>query len=302
MARKVWHSLPEYQTFRVMMESPTTAAAAQRLGISQSAVSRSLASLEARVGSALFAREAGRLKPTMAAVELNARLDPLFTALDQIEGPTDTGREALNLIAPPTFINTFLTGHMGSFLKTRPDSFVSLEFGASEEVILGVRGGRFDLGVVGVEQTRAGIRLIPFRHAVSVCAMLPDHPLAALAKITPKDLDGVAMIAQAFRHRRRGQIEKLLHSEGVRRRIVAEVSSSIAAAELVRAGLGVAVINPFPLATQNQNGLVFRAFPAAPSYQTYFVTPDDRPLSRVARHFMQHVRLHTPEDGFSEAV
>ncbi len=302
MPRKVWHSLPEYQTFRVMMESATTAAAAQRLGLSQSAVSRSLASLEARIGNALFEREAGRLKPTSAAASLNARLDALFEALDQIEAPPDSGRETLRLIAPPTFANNFLTAHIGSFLKTRPDTFLSLEFGPSPDVILGVRSGRYDLGLIGVEPTRAGTRLVPFRRSVAVCAMLPNHPLAARESIVPEDLHGVAMIAQAFRHARRGLLEKLLKERAVKPVIVAEVSSSVAAAELVQAGLGVSVLNPFPLALQAHGTLTYRPFPAAPSYQTYFVTPDDRPLSRIGRHFMQHVRLHTPEGAFSTAV
>ncbi len=302
MPRKVWHSLPEYQTFRVMMESPTTAAAAERLGLSQSAVSRSLASLEARIGNALFEREAGRLKPTSAAVTLNARLEALFEALDQIEAPPDTGRETLRIIAPPTFANAFLTAHIGTFLKSRPDTFLSLEFGPSVDVILGVRSGRYDLGLIGVEPTRAGTRLVPFRRSVAVCAMRPEHPLATRREIVPEDLHGVALIAQSYRHARRGQLEKLLKESGVAPVVVAEVTSSVAAAELVQAGLGISVLNPFPLAQQGKEGLVFRPFPAAPSYQTYFVTPDDRPLNRIARHFMQHVRLHTPEGAFSEAV
>jgi len=302
MSRKVWHSLPEYQTFRVMMESHTTAATAQRLGLSQSAVSRSLASLEARIGNALFDRQAGRLKPTSAAVTLNARLEALFEALDQIDTAPETGRETLRIIAPPTFATTFLTGHIGRFLKTRPDTFLSLEFGPSADVVLGVRAGRYDLGLIGVEPTRAGTRLVPFRRSVAVLAMLPDHPLATREVITPEDLHGVAMIAQAFRHARRGQLEKLLKERAVKPLVVAEVTSSVAAAELVQAGLGVSVLNPFPLALQSHGKLVFRPFPAAPAYQTYFVTPDDRPLNRTARHFMQHVRLHTPEGAFSDAV
>ncbi|MCP5039153.1 MAG: LysR family transcriptional regulator [Rhodobacteraceae bacterium] len=302
MPRKTWHSLPEYQTFRAMMESSTTAAAARRLGLSQSAVSRSLSSLEARIGNALFERDAGRLKPTSAATMLNARLDGLFEALEQIDGPPDSERENLRIIAPPTFANKFLTGHIGSFLKTRSDYFLSLEFGPSEDVILGVRAGRFDLGVIGVEPTRAGTKLIPFRRSVAVCAMLSDHPLAKLKEVSPGDLHLANLIAQSYRHARRSQLEKLLQEQSVKPNIVAEVTSSVAAAELVQAGLGVAIINPFPLALQDLGELVFRPFPSALSYQTYFVTPDDRPLSRVARHFMQHVRLHTPSDTFSSVV
>ena len=302
MPRKTWHSLPEYQTFRAMMESSTTAAAARRLGLSQSAVSRSLSNLENRIGNTLFERDAGRLKPTLAAVKFNARLDALFAALDQIDGPPVTEREHLRVIAPPTFANTFLTGHMGSFLKVRPDYFLSLEFGPSEDVLLGVRSNRFDLGMVGVEPTLAGTKLVPFRRSIAVCAMLADHPLAGLDDISPADLHGQNLIALSHRHARRSQLEKLFHEHNVSPRIVAEVTSTIAATELVRTGLGVAVINPFPVTQQDTGGLVFRPFPSSISYQIYFVEPEDRPVSQVARHFMQHIRLHTPGDAFSQVL
>lgn len=285
-----------------MMEGNTTASAARRLGLSQSAVSRSITSLEGRVGKSLFERVGGRLKPTVAAVALNARLDALFEALDTIDGPTEPGEERLRIIAPPSFANKFLTGHMSSFLRSNPGYFLSLEIGTSEDVIAGVQGNEFDLGLVGVELSRSGAKLIPFLRARAACVMCPDHPLAALDEVGPGDLAGQDLIAFIYRHARRAQLDRLLHESGTRARVVAEVSTSVAAIELVRAGLGVAVVNPFPMEQENRDDLVFRPFRSAISFQVYFAVPDNRPLSRVARHFIQHIRLHTMRDDFSEVV
>lgn len=171
MPRKNWHSLPEYQALRAMMEGNTTASAARRLGLSQSAVSRSLSNLESRVGRSLFERDSGRLSPTAAAVRLNARLDALFTALDDIDGPTETAVESLRLIASPTFANTFLVSHMARFIKSHPECYLSLEISTSEEVISGIQQDQYDLGVISVELTRAGAKLIPFHRSVAACAM-----------------------------------------------------------------------------------------------------------------------------------
>lgn len=302
MPRKNWHSLPEYQTLRVMMESQTTAAAARRMGLSQSAVSRSLASLEDRIGRTLFDRDAGRLQPTAAAAQLNSRLDALFAALDRIDGPNEVEREHLSVIAPPTFANQFLAKHIASFLEAHPDCLLTLEYGSSEDATEAVRLDRFDLGVVGVDQTRAGTRLVPFRRAVPVVAMPADHRLAKQSRIEAADLHGEDLIAQSYRFVRRSQLEKLFTGLGVKPKIVAEMTSSVAAVELVRAGLGVAVVNPFPIALHDTGGLVFRPFPSAISYLSYFVTPEDRPVSQLARHFMRHVRLRTPKDVYSESV
>lgn len=302
MPRKNWHSLPEYEALRAVMEGDTTASAARRLGLSQSAVSRSISSLEGRIGRSLFERAGGRLKPTMAAVELNARLDPLFEALDALDRPTEQSDNSLRIMAPPSFANRFLTGHVASFLHTRPEYFLSLEIGTSEAVISGVQDNRYDIGIVGIEMTRNGVKLIPFLRAQAACVMAPGHALTKCETVHPQDLDQQKFVAFISRHARRAQLDKVLLEANASPRFVAEVSTSGAAIDLVRAGLGIAVVNPFPAVQESRGDLEFRRFSSPISFQVYFVVPDNRPLSRVARHFMQHVRLHTPRDDFSHPI
>jgi len=300
--RKKWHSLSEYQTLRAMMEGNTTASAARRLGLSQSAVSRSLSSLEARIGTTLFEREAGRLSPTAAALQLNERLDALFQALDQIDGPAEMEQEILRLIAPPSFANPFLIDHIASFTKSNPKTFTSLEIGTSKDVVEGMQEERFDMGVIGVELSRAGIRLIPFRKSAAVCVMPETHPLAKRDIIRPPDLHGQQLIVLSYRHARRAQLDKILTQAGATPKLVAEVSNSNAAIRMVQNGCGLTVVNPFPSSHLDPQGLTFRRFASPISYQIYFAAPDSRPLPRVARQFMRHVRLLTPQDPFSVPV
>ena len=302
MPRKSWHSLSEYQALRAMMEGNTTASAARRLGLSQSAISRSLSNLESRIGMALFEREAGRLNATAAAVDLNARLDALFVALDGIDGPVKTTQEYLRLIMPPTFANQLVLAHMANFIKSHPEALLSLEIGSSKDLVSGLQDGKFDLGIIGVEPTRAGVKLIPFRKSLAACVMPCDHPLASHSIIRPTDLHQENLVSFNYRHARRAQLDKLLLEANAEPKIMVEVSSSIAAIDLVRMGVGLAVVNPFPSVLAPPDDVVFRPFSSAITYQTYFAVPDHKPLTRTARHFMRHIRLHTPKDSFSESV
>lgn len=281
------------------MQAGTTTGAARRLGLSQSAVSRSIANLENRIGNVLFERDGGRLRPTQEAVRLDRRLDPLFDALNRIDGPADTVRETLRLIAPPTYAHRFLVSQISSFLKTNPHFYISFEVNTSDEVTRGILDERFDLGVTGVEQSRAGVKMIPYRLSQAVCVMARDHPLAGAAEIGPKDLHAHDMIALTHRHARRGQLERLLHEVRSEPRIVAEVSTSFAAADLAKEGMGLAVINPFPLYHYRSADLTFAPFASPIQYQSYFVVSDQRPTPRIARAFMRHLRLNTPGDPFS---
>jgi DNA-binding transcriptional LysR family regulator len=302
MSRQSWHSLPEYQALRALMETGTTTLAGDRLGLSQSAISRSISNLEARTGVTLFEREAGRLRPTEEAVRLNHRLDPLFAALDRIDGPTQPVQETLRLIAPPTYAHRFLVSQIASFLAINPHFYVSLEVNTSDEVVRAILEDRFDLGLTGVELARAGVKMQAFRVSSAVCVMQAGHPLVAQKEIHPIDLDGQPIIAIAQRHARRMQLDKILNRARSKPRVLAEVSTSFAAADLAKEGLGLAVVNPFPVFHYRSDDLVFRRFVSPIEYRSYFVTSDQRPLPRVARAFIRHLRLHTPSDPHSKKV
>jgi DNA-binding transcriptional LysR family regulator len=302
MARKSWHSLPEYQALRALMQGGTTTSAAERLGLSQSAISRSIGSLEARTGLNLFEREAGRLRPTREAVRLNHRLDPLFEALDRIDGPAQPVPETLRLIAPPTYAHRFLVSQIASFLAINPHFFVSLEVNTSDEVTRGILDDRFDLGLTGIELARSGVKSLAYRVSSAVCVMTADHPLAQRDEVHPIDLHNQPFVAISKRHARRSQLDRILNQERSKPRIMAEVSTSFAAVDLAKEGLGIAVVNPFPVFHYRSGELAFRHFVSPIEYRSYFVMSDERPLPRVARAFVRHLRLHTPSDPHSKKV
>ena len=300
MTERTWHSLPEYEALRALMESGTTSKAAVRLGLSQSAVSRSISSLEARLGRLLFERDGGRLRPTSEATQLNKRLDPLFEALDRIDGPPQPAQETLRLVAPPTYAHRFLVHHIATFLTANPHFFVSLEVSPSEDIIRSIQDERFDLGLTGVEMSREGVTLTPYRVSAAVCAMQQDHRLASHDTVHPADLNGERLIALTHCHARRAQLDKVLASCRSKPRIVAEVSTSFAAVDLVREGLGITVVNPFPVAQYRADEVLFRAFASPITYRSYFVTPEHRPTPAIARSFMRHLRLHSAKIPFTE--
>ena len=248
----------------------------------------------------LFDRDGGRLRPTGEAVRLNRRLDPLFAALD--DGSTARAHPSRNACG------LWHHRHMriGSLSSTSPRSFapthrffVALDVAPSDEVIRGILEERFDLGIIGVELSRDGLKLTPFRVSSPVCVMPVNHALATRDIIHAADLHEQPLIALTHRHARRAQLEKELTAAVSKPRIVAEVSTSVAAVDLARAGLGVAVVNPFPIVHFRADDVAFRPFASGMEYRSYFVTSDNNPLPRLTRAFIRHQRLHTDSDPFS---
>ncbi len=298
------HSLREFEALRALISTGTTTAAARRLGISQSALSRAIGQLEARLGRRLFERDAGRLQPTAEALALNEDLDPLFESLARIDGATwRTAKEAaLRIVAPPTIAHRFLQRRIADFLGDHPDQRISLDIIASDALVAGIAEGRYDLGISDSASNHSGIRLLPFRASHAVCVMAEGHPLAERDVIGPADLDGRRFIALTRRHSVRSSIDRILVEAGVAPRIVIETATSVSACELVRAGLGVSLLNPFPVVLSSPPGLAVRPFAPEIAYRTCFVVPAQPAPPPAARAFIRHVRFSTPRDAFSWSV
>lgn len=298
------HRLRELESLRAIVTTGTTIGAARRLGVSQSAVSRALAQLELRVGRTLFTRKSGRIEPTAEALQLNESLDPIFETLAKIEGaewavPT---QEPLRLIVPPALAQNFVISRVARFLKANPGQRVQLDVQATDALVSGILDLRYDLGLTSAIIYRSGVNIVPWRRSQIVCAMPPGHPLADKKRVRPADLDGVETIGFLRRIGTRARIDTLFAKAAVTPRQVAETATSMAALDLVREGLGVTLINPFPLLSAGAEGIVVRSFDAAIHYTTSFVLPAGQPPPQLARQFMQFVRTTTPKDQYSEPV
>lgn len=298
------HRLRELESLRALVTTGTTIGAARRLGVSQSAVSRALTQLESRVGRSLFVRASGRIEPTAEALRLNDRLDPIFETLAEIEGadwasPED---EPLRLIVPPTLAHHFVISRVASFLKANPGKRLQLDIQATDVLVSGILDLRYDLGLTSAMIQRSGVNLVQWRRSQVVCAMPVGHPLTARKRIRPEDLEGVELIEFLRRLGTRALTEQLFARAGVRPRQVAETATTMAALELVREGLGVALLNPFPLLSSGVEGVEVRPFDAAIYYDTSFVLPAGRQPSQLARQFMRYIKLTAPNDQYSVPV
>ena len=110
-------------------EGGSLSAAARRLGVNHSTVYRRLAGLEARIGSRLFDRDAGRLSPTASGEDLLAsarRVENDLQALNRrLAGRDASLSGALRLTAPDDIAQELLLAPLTNFRRLY--SGVSLE-------------------------------------------------------------------------------------------------------------------------------------------------------------------------------
>lgn len=292
-------TLRELEVLRALVQSGTTRAAADRLGISQPAVSRAVAQLEARLKRALFRREGGRLVPLAEALAVDAELDPVFAALGRIEHAATRAPDPsvpLRIAAPPTIAHRFLPGPVGDFLRAHPGVPVNVDVLSSDLLVTQVAEGRVDVAMSDVEPSHAGVRAEPFRTTEAVCLMRREHPLAAREWVGPGDLDGAEFIALTRRHSARVAIDAVFAAAGVRCQIVIETATSVSASEYVREGLGLTLVNPFPVAWRLDPALAVRPFRPGIALRSSFLLPSGVRPGAAALAFMALVRARAEAD------
>ncbi|GLZ29042.1 LysR family transcriptional regulator [Lentzea sp. NBRC 105346] len=154
-------------------------AAADRLGYTQSAISRQIALMEQAAGRPLFDREARGVRPTEAG-----RI--VLRHADAVLGELDAARQSLQDLthpAPVLRVGAFSTA-MAALVPRAIAAYpgdVKLREGLSPGLTKAVAGGRLDLAVV----TGDGVPLLDDPLLV---AMAPGHPLAGRRSVTPRML------------------------------------------------------------------------------------------------------------------
>jgi DNA-binding transcriptional LysR family regulator len=295
----------ELEALHALVEARKTTAAAHKLGVSQPAISRAIHDLEQRLGRVLFRREGGRLHATSDGVRLYDESRPIFAALERLgQAASVEGEEhALRIIAPPTLAHCFLPGLLAGYAAEQPRVRLHIEVGTTNDVIAKVADGAFDVGIADSHGAHPSLIYEPFRRTSAHIAMSAGHALAALAEVGPADIAGQPFVALTRRFPSRGALERIMADAGQRLQIAVEVATSSLAYELVRAGTGLALINPFPVASlREDDGVVLRPFAPRVTYECVFVRSAAGPVSAPARALMDHVRRRQPADRYSELL
>jgi len=134
--------------FLAVAEERSFTRAAQRLGVSTSALSHAIRGLEERFGVRLLARTTRSVAPTDAGEQLIARLHPALGdirgALDLISGFRDRPAGRVRLVVSPLAATRVLAPKLGQFARDYPDVVLDV---TTDESRVDLVAARFDAGI-----------------------------------------------------------------------------------------------------------------------------------------------------------
>ena len=169
--------------FCAVVERKSFSQAAERLGVTQPAVSLQVRSLEKRLGRKLLDRSGRRVEPTEAGLALYRGAQRMLALEGQLIDELEAGdqgelRGALEVGASTGPGSTVVPVLLCEFQRENPGVAVSLSISDTQSVVDRVAERELELGVVGAARRHRGVVFEPFFRDEVVLACPPGHRFA----------------------------------------------------------------------------------------------------------------------------
>ena len=283
-------TLLQLNAFMTVVEQGGFTAAGRRLGLSQPAVSRAIATLEKEMGLPLFVRRRDALSLTEAgsvalthAREAVRQLTLMRTEVASLAGDV-TG--TLSLASLPTATATFIAPQLRTFAQRHPAVTIRLLEGSEEEVRDWLDQGAVEAGVVSLPVKGLEAAVLGDQHLVAVVPT--DSRLASKDTVSYADL-----AKEPFVRGKGGCADVFMpiaRQAGVEFDLAFDAREIAAALQIVRAGLGVSILPRAGL--PELPGVVVR--PLVPETVRRLGVAVSASASRPARAFLDQIAALDP--------
>jgi DNA-binding transcriptional LysR family regulator len=283
--------------FCAVVEKKSFSQAAERLGVTQPAVSLQIRALEKRLGVQLLDRSGRRIEPTEAGTRLYRNAQRLLAAEEQLleELTADdriAGRFELGASTGPG--GSVVPVLLAEFAAAHADVSVALTVADTNRIVELVADRALELGIVGFAHRHRSVTFEPLFRDEVVLACPAGHRFAGKS-ITLDELRGETLMLMQEGAGVREAIEDELRRAGARLRdfdVRLELGLQESVRTAVEAGFGVTFISRSAIEAALAAGTLTEAHVEGlePSREIFLVRASGRPSTRVAEAFLEHAR------------
>lgn len=275
----------QLEIFRAVITGGSASRASELLDISQPAVSRSIAELEASIGFQLFNRIRGRLVITPEGQLFAEEVATAFVAMDRLKTSSlkirDFGSGHIRIASLAAMGSTLVPRAVRLFQAEHRDVAITLHVDSSANVKDLVARGQFDIGLAADEIDLSGIDHRPFASFKAVCVLPRDHPLTSQKAIRPEFLHREPFIALAPGDRTREKLDAIFRQHETQPSVVIETPNSSTVCALALEGIGVGVTNPIAADGYSERGLEIRPFTEEVYFESHLLFRPDVQKARI---------------------
>lgn len=248
--------------FRKTLNEGSIVKAAEKMHLSQSAVSRLVSSLEGELKLQLFYREGRSLKPTEEAIAFYREAGRILENLDEIKQIAteirETQIERLRILTMPRVGPTLVAPAISQFASQVPNVRLKLDVRTRRDAQHWLLGREYDIGIGALPLDNTEIKTEVLIKARAQAVLPKDHPLAKKTEITAEDLVDENIIALIPGLLLRTQMDDFFSSAGIAKTFQIEAASSQIACQLVAEGTGICFADSLTAGIVNQDDIILR--------------------------------------------
>ncbi|WP_266157014.1 LysR family transcriptional regulator [Dyella silvatica] len=238
-------SLRQLRAFLAVAKQRHFRRAAESLHLTQPAISRHIADLEAELNIRLFDRNTREVVPTEAGRYLQSAiervLDELEGVLAHVHSESERRHGKVRVAAVPTLSAELMPACIAACTRSYPELTVLLHDQSQTLVLDSVRGGEVDFGLAIEPPDTEAFDSETILHDPFVLVCRNDHPLTRFASVPWKKLQQEKLVLLDYSSGSRRLIDQQLAAQGVDANVVQQAGHTHTAFRMVEAGLGITV-------------------------------------------------------------
>ncbi|QEN90566.1 LysR family transcriptional regulator [Labrys sp. KNU-23] len=286
-------NLDHLQAFADVVELGSFSAAAERLNLTQPAVSLQVRQLERRLGTVLIERVGRKVRPTTAGTELllhAAHIDAAVqAALEAVARQSEGVMGTVRIGTGATACIFLLPALLQSLRRRHPNLEIIITTGNTGEIARAVENNRLDLGLITLPVSSRSLEIEPVFDDPFMVIAPPRTELPVPA--SPAALAELPLLLFEPGGNTRRLTNEWFARAGLSPRPTMSLGSVEAIKELVKAGLGCSILPGIAVRGDAATG-VLAMQPLSPplSRMLAIVVRRDKPLHRGLKEIMQALR------------
>ena len=227
------------RVFDTLMDEKNVSRAAEKLSVSQPAVSGMMTRLRHSLADQLFIRSQHGIVPTIRAQELSVPIKKLLRELDAVLEPTlfdpQTAALTLSIAATDYSLRAIVEPFLLKLRDQAPNIKVSVRWINEHELFEQMERGIIDLALTTPEASPVDLRAKTLFDETYVCVLRDGHPLLedntlTLEQFCSIDHAIVSYVGGAFE----GMTDQVLRSLGKQRRVMLSVPSFLSLVNILK--------------------------------------------------------------------
>jgi DNA-binding transcriptional LysR family regulator len=287
-------TLRQIEVIRAIMISGTISGAAKLLNVSAPGISRLTKHTERSLKLKLFDRRHGRYVPTPEANDIFEQINGVYKKVDDLHYTLARiergGGIELKIGSVPSICHVMVPRAIEKLRRKHPDLRLDINILKIEEALDYLLLGKGEIAAMSYKLDHPGIDFVPLAMGELLCIVPDGHELAGRQSIPAAEIVRHPLIGIDPNDPYGRVMAEIFRQQGLTYDLIIKARFGTTVCSLVRAGLGIAIIDQFTVAHGSMQGITAIPIAEPTQFQTYVAIKNDKAPSHYAETFVALLR------------